>query len=245
MRLGRITSDAYYATADYVSMHNHDTGTSADQFYDYGYFQSNGANVANGNKITYTSPNFGGVVVAFQYGLKETTNRDDSYDLSVNFDAGNLHLGAGGTKFGDDWQVAARGLFTLGDLTFGGYYQYSELEEACNEVNTPPNVQFTPTGVAPGACAGSDGDRHNVRGSLMYVIGATELHANVGWVGDRGNVDDSSAIQYTLGANYNLSKRTKVYAFYTAVDNDDNAAYLANTVGEKAQSFMVGIRHHF
>ena len=31
---------------------------------------------------------------------------------------------------------------------------------------------------------------------------------------------DSGAKQYTLGYNYNITKLTKVYAFYTAVDND-------------------------
>ena len=35
VRLGNFTSEAYYATADYVSMHNHDTGTSSDAFYAY------------------------------------------------------------------------------------------------------------------------------------------------------------------------------------------------------------------
>ena len=92
---------------------------------------------------------------------------------------------------------------------------------------------------------GSDGERNAVRGSIMYTIGATELHANVGWADDRGDIDDSGAIQYTVGANYNLSKRTKVYAFYTAVDNDDNAQYFARLPGQKSEAFMVGMRHHF
>ena len=35
IKLGRLTSAAYYATADYISMHNHDTGTSDDKFYTY------------------------------------------------------------------------------------------------------------------------------------------------------------------------------------------------------------------
>ena len=35
VRLGNMVSEAYYATADYVSMHNHDTGTSSDALYAY------------------------------------------------------------------------------------------------------------------------------------------------------------------------------------------------------------------
>ena len=33
LRLGNFFPESYYATADYVSMHNHDTGTSADALY--------------------------------------------------------------------------------------------------------------------------------------------------------------------------------------------------------------------
>jgi len=44
-------SEAYFATADYVSMHNHDTGTSSDALYAY---------VANdNNKVAYHSPTLG------------------------------------------------------------------------------------------------------------------------------------------------------------------------------------------
>jgi predicted porin len=215
MRLGRMTSAAYYATADYVSMHNHDTGTSEDKLYDY--------LTSNANKVAWQSPSFGGLTGELQYSLKETTLDHDTYDLAANYDVGNLHAGLGYQKNGDDWAVALRALYSLGALTFGGYYQYSDLDETF-----------------PG-----DGDRHNVRVSAMYVIGATELHANVGWVGDRGDIDNTGAFQYTLGANYNLSKRTKVFAFYTAVDNDSAGNYFTSAPGKTSSAIMAGVRHNF
>lgn len=35
LRAGRITSPVYFASADYVSMHNHDTGTSSDFLFGF------------------------------------------------------------------------------------------------------------------------------------------------------------------------------------------------------------------
>ncbi len=43
----------------------------------------------------------------------------------------------------------------------------------------------------------------------MYAMGAFEFHVNVGRAGEYKNINDSDATQYTLGYNYNLSKRTK------------------------------------
>ena len=45
--------------------------------------------------------------------------------------------------------------------------------------------------------------------------------------------------QVTLGANYNLSKRTKVYGFWTKTNADDNAPY------SDISSFALGVRHNF
>jgi predicted porin len=51
----------------------------------------------------------------------------------------------------------------------------------------------------------------------------------------------------TLGYNYNLSKRTKVFAFVTKVDNEINGNYgfLTNLAGVDNQSVAAGIRHNF
>jgi hypothetical protein len=41
VRLGRWISESYFATADYVSMHNHDTGSSSDALYAYWFSFAN------------------------------------------------------------------------------------------------------------------------------------------------------------------------------------------------------------
>ncbi|HEY8879644.1 MAG TPA: porin, partial [Roseateles sp.] len=46
--------------------------------------------------------------------------------------------------------------------------------------------------------------------------------------------------QWTLAYNYNLSKRTKVYAFYTSVDDGAAKVY-----GGDFRSLALGMRHNF
>ena len=57
LRLGNFTAESYYATADYISMHNHDTGSSADAlYYDPVMYGALGTK----NKIAYRTPDLGG-----------------------------------------------------------------------------------------------------------------------------------------------------------------------------------------
>ena len=79
----------------------------------------------------------------------------------------------------------------------------------------------------------------------MYAMGASEFHLNVGHANKWSKLSDSAATQYTLAYNYNLSKRTKVYAYYTRVNNGNNAAYNVSKRGDNFSSVAMGIRHNF
>jgi len=79
LRLGNFTSEAYYATADYISLRNHDTGTSADVLYAY-----LGRDV---NKIAYRTPEFGGATLELATSLKETAAKG-TYDIALNWGRG-------------------------------------------------------------------------------------------------------------------------------------------------------------
>jgi predicted porin len=206
LRLGTFTSEAYYATADYISMHNHDTGTSSDALYAY--------LGRNANKVAYRSPSFAGATVEVGMSLKEN-GANHTYDLAANWQGGPLHLGLGYEKNDKANQFAVRGLYELGALTFGAY------------------VQRDKNGYA-------SGNRTNVRLSAMYALGASEFHVNVGKAGKYSNVSNSSATQGTLGYNYNLSKRTKVYTFYTKLNDSSAKVY-----GGDFSSFALGLRHNF
>ena len=208
IRMGTFTSEAYFATADYISMHNHDTGTSSDALYT----DANGFNGAR--KIAYRTPAMGGFVG--ELAIQEANVAGDrGVDLAANYDMKNLHLGAGYSKLGDAKQVAVRAMYEMGPVVLGAYYQRD-------------NVM--------------GGSRNNYRLAAQYTMGATELHANVGAASDVAGLPGSSAHQLTLGVNQNLSKRTKVYAFYTRVGDDDKLKMYSKG---NFNSVAFGVRHNF
>ncbi|WP_374672208.1 porin [Acidovorax temperans] len=215
VRLGRFIAESYYATADYVSMHNHDTGSSSDAFYAYV--------MPDANKIAYRTPTFGGLTVDAAVALHEqAVGGKNAYDLAANYNLGALALGAGYSKQGDVNQFAVRALYTFGAFTVGGYVQRDDSAYVAN-----------------------GGNRNTFRLAGAYNMGASEFHVNVGRAGEYKNLNDSDSTQYTLGYNYNLSKRTKVYGYYTHVNNSRNASYQSGVAGADFSSVAVGVRHNF
>jgi predicted porin len=205
VRLGAWTPDSYFATSDYIGMHNHETGDSSDALY--------GSTFKYDNKVGYVTPNMGG----FQGYLSvaegsATTER--TYDLAGYFDRGPLHLGFGYEKQDEFKQFAIRGLYELGAFTVGGLVQ---------RVSQPV-----------------EGERTYFRVSGMYAFGASEVHLNIGRTGEWDNVAESDALQWTAAYNYNLSKRTKVYGYYTRIADGDAGSY-----GGDFNALALGIRHNF
>lgn len=247
LRLGNFDPASYLATADAVSMHNHDTGSSADALNYY-----SGSFNGISNKIAYVTPDFGGLTAEIQYSLGEKAIEDTGlenrggWDLGVNYGNGPLGLGFGYSKESQRdvdsgfkvsaQQYALRANYSIGDLTLGGYYQRQELK-AADVFKLKRNVY---------------------RLAAMYTIGASELHANIGRADKlkvQGvSVPNSAATQWTLAYNYNLSKRTKIYTFYTNINNANATAagFVDAFMGEgaldekvKFRSFGVGVRHLF
>ena len=228
VRLGNFTPESYYATADYVSMHNHDTGSSSDALY---YDPVSSGVLGQKNKIAYRTPDFGGFTAEAAVLMHEKaagTNNKNGVDLAANYNLGALALGAGYSQVDDQKQLGLRALYTFGQFVVGGYYQRNDEDAA--------------------------GSRNNFRLAGAYMMGASELHVNVGRANSWSNFANSAATQFTLGYNYNLSKRTKVYTYYTRVNNDANATYgygfndtlaAGQASGKDFSSFAVGVRHNF
>ena len=237
VRLGNFYPESYYATPDYIGMHNHETGSSSDAlYYDAAWFDGNGT----GNKVAYRTPTFNNFWAEASVSLHEKANaapavNKNAYDLAANYNNGPLSLGAGYSTWNSNNQFALRGLYTFGQFTVGAYYQRNKDDNAV---------------LGTGA-----GTRNNFRLSGMYVLNASEFHVNVGRANSWSKVDDSAATQWTLGYNYNLSKRTKVYTYYTKVNNGKNASYgyatkdennnVIRANGLNTSSFAVGVRHNF
>jgi len=213
VKLGNMSaSEAYYATADWIGMHNHDTGTSSDALF--GYIVTG----ALKNAVAYYTPSVAGFVGHVQVAEAQGSSSAKLGAAALNYDRGPLHLGLGYEKHGDDKSTAVRAVYEWGAFTFGGYWD---------------KVQGT-----------SERDAWRLAG--MYTLGNSEFHLNYGMTNDDDNIGDKSgATQWTVGYNYNLSKRTKVYGFYTKIDNDSNAGYGTGIAGANFNSYAVGIRHNF
>ena len=214
VRLGNFTSEAYYATSDYIGMHNHETGTSSDAFYAYVG--------RNTGKVAYRTPGFGGATAEIAV-TEAGGNPDRTIDFAVNYDAGPLHLGFGYEKGNlNAKQFAGRALYEMGAFTFGA------------------TVQRDTDGYGAGF-----GDRTNYRLAGMYALGNTEFHVNLGHTGDYDKLaGDQAANQLTLGVNQNLSKRTKVYGFFTKLSGSGKIFWANNNFG-LTESIAVGVRHNF
>ena len=235
IKVGQLAaSTAYFATADYVSNHNHDTGTSSDALYDT-------PAVGNlKNAVSYTAPKINGLQLEAQYGLKYATgvggtdqNSFNPMSLSANYDMGPLALGVGYERGQNERasstkdyvsQIALRAFYTQGPWGYGGYLQKS---------------------------SGTNYDRTAYRLAAMYTQGQSEYHVNLGMAGNRNGVANTGATQMTLAYNYNLDKQTKLYAFYTSVNNKSAASYhpdrfyTSPTAGQDLSALGAGLRYNF
>lgn len=238
VRLGNFYPESYYATSDYIGMHNHETGSSSDALYvDPAWFYGTG----NGNKVAYRTPTFNNFWAEASVSMHEKANaapavNKNGYDLAANYNNGPLSLGAGYSYWNSNYQASLRGLYTFGQFTVGAYYQRNKDDNAI---------------LGTGA-----GTRNNFRLSAMYVLNASEFHVNVGRANKWSNVSDSAATQWTLGYNYNLSKRTKIYTYYTRINSGKGMDYSSGAAsfdsikagtnaGDNFSSFALGVRHNF
>ena len=216
IKLGHFTSEAYFATSDMTDLLNHGTGTSSDALYKY-------LNDDN-NKVSYRTPTFAGATAELAVLLGEGAAPKRAYDLAVNYNIGNLGLGLGYERSPiDDTQAAFRVSYSMSPFTVTGYVQRFN-NDSIDESKTIARV------------------------SGQYDIGALELHAAVGLAGEIDGAgsgplaeDEGKARQYTFGVNYNLSKRTKVFAFYNRTKQDAVDANATNTFSAAS----LGVRHNF
>jgi predicted porin len=81
-------------------------------------------------------------------------------------------------------------------------------------------------------------------------LGQANLKASFGQADGTGVSDGRGAKQWAIGADYNLSKRTAIYATYSSINNNNTSAFrVAATsplsAGENSNGAEVGVRHSF
>jgi predicted porin len=212
-----------------------------------------------GNVLAYISPTFSGLTGAIatsflkETGMSNFTGSPSAWTAMVNYANGPLYLAAGyeiakhvGTTVGFDdvdirsWKLGAG--YTFGNATVNAIYDNIKLS---NNTSTT-DVKRSAFGL-----------------NGVYNMGNIALKAGIYKAGKISNTSDTGAMFYELGADYNLSKRSKLYAVYAHTNNDSNADYCVggsldagfgssgvNTTcsrftGKDPSAFSVGMRHTF
>src|SRR6266403_4502170 len=223
VRLGRTIGPVYYATYDYISMHNHDTGTSSDAllaptvFGDQGFMN---------NTVWYTSPKLGGAftvdVAHSLLGVQRLPGESQPRYLGLvgSYDQGPLHVAASYANTQRTANLDGTGATMVPDndkaYTIGGLYDFKTFVVGALIESAKSKT-----------LAGGDASRNYFRVSAMMPVGKNEFHVNLGTVnhGIGSSTSNDGAKQWTLGYNYNITKETKIYGFYTRVDNETNGSY--------------------
>jgi predicted porin len=104
----------------------------------------------------------------------------------------------------------------------------------------------------------AEGNGNKARRMNWYVgavapIGQWNLKASYGGTNGKDLLDDDDATQWAIGVDYNLSKRTALYATWSSINNDGNSRFVTSTqsrIPAPGDSFnsngaQLGIRHSF
>ncbi|MDP3539308.1 MAG: porin [Azonexus sp.] len=211
------------------------------------------------NAVAYVSPSFGGFVVTAAYSNGALANdsvvsnayNDTVYALLGRYTAGpvdvgvNYHYIAAGSTAGP----TIAGLDTVKsvqNITIGGSFDAKVVKIAGWYSN---NVQDNVTGV-------SDAKIDNWMIGATVPVGKFAIKASYNF-SDGNRAAGGNAQQLAFGADYNLSKRTKLYTAYAKIDNDSSngstplvrrAAVVGdavNTGGTFQEGFQIGMNHSF
>ena len=204
-----------------------------------------GSDARASNVVAYISPNFSGfnVIAAYvtDFPGNTTTAPDaddkDVYNLNATYSNGPLYLGAAygdgngheAAGLGSHWRLAAG--YTFGNFKVVG--QYDSLEDDSTTVGT------------------QNGDYDAWMLGASYTMGAMVFKGNY-MAGEYDGVNGAEPEQWTVGMDYNLSKRTSVYALYADGDSIvlGGGAGSSDQIGSGAangdvNAFSVGVTHSF
>jgi predicted porin len=209
------------------------------------------------NTVAYISPNWSGLTLALGYvtdwnNTSTTSNVDslagngagldnnsaNAYSMNAVYNNGPLMLGAAyemhnGTLSNTNaemWRI-------VGGYTIAGF-KLAALYEQMDGSSANPWLSRDAYGLF-----------------ASYGMGAWNFKGN--WIqADESDVGNDGGDQWTIGADYSLSKRTVVYGLYAQSSNDNNAGFglgagggdSDQTIGNAGSSpsvFSLGVKHSF
>lgn len=235
----------YPTTAGYMSIMGNGSASSADNVNDTASFDRRQA-----NSVHYWTPSWKGVSLRLTHGLSEerpaSGSKPSLSSVAAIYEEGpwyatlaherhHEYQGPGlndtGTKFGLAYK--------FGNTRIAGVAERLEYETAAGKLAQITYYLSLTHQVGP----------HGLRAAVAQARdGKGPASARVGSL--RGG-PDTGAIHATLGYDYNLSKRSSLYAYYTWLDNDRNAVrdFAINSLGvgrgATLRGTALGMRHAF
>lgn len=225
------------------------------------------------NAVAYISPNFGGFDVTVAYSNSaavddnatttvtsenngENAKNNTVYALLAKYSAGPVLVGLNVHRIAaSSTNTIATGIKSVDNYTLGGTFDAKVVKlHAVAGYN-----QVSAIGQK------TDGSYSNYLVGLTAPVGKAVLKASVNYSDFNGQssaaLKGGSATQYAFGADYNLSKRTNLYAAYALIDSQSarsstvagtgdatangNASSVTNANNPFQQGMTVGIRHQF
>ncbi|WP_233170425.1 porin [Aquitalea sp. ASV15] len=229
------------------------------------------------NSVHYFSPNWSGFQIGGSYGVDESRTSSGSngstnashLSLAANYTNGGLQVAAGWDRTNDTGLNGAFKSSAYGTSAWSGAsLTYTKLA-ASYKFNTGTFVgagyEFGRFDAAAAGTSSLKQDDWTL--SVGQDIGAATLKLEYSSLGrlkgaTAGTEDNYKAHQWALGADYNLSKTTKLFGYYTKITNKSaQAANFANTpvyntvdttkntgvlnAGNDPQAFGVGLKVAF
>lgn len=199
-----------------------------------------GNNVRHNNVLAYVTPSFEGFNATFVYGPRQGTDKGDRFVIQPEFNgqvgAGNLFVALGYLRANEGVVNAAAGAQVdethevwqlVGEYKVAGEWRIMGVYQDYSQSDTF-DLLF-----------GGDGDdRVYGIGAGFYVAPSTELKGQVMFYdADRSNADSD---MFALAVDHHLTDRTKVYANWAMIKNDDNVARIMHNYGHRSGTSNIG-----
>lgn len=196
-------------------------------------------NTRQKNDLQYWSPSLGGVTLGASFSPDEapTATQDKSlFSLSATYDVDAIYVSAAMESRADDTTAGKSDSATrlVARYTMGDFWLGATVESIT--VNTSATANYT---------------QGNSELTAEYKMGASKIAASYAIAGSTATAN-TGANQVSLRYGYNFSKRTELFAAYTALKNDSAATYGFNAgttfgtnAGSTQSAFGTGLIHSF
>lgn len=229
----------YPTTAGYMSIMGNGAAATTDNVIDTSSFDRR-----QQNSVHYWSPDWHGLTLRVAHGLNEekpaSGAKPSLTSAALVYEQGPLYLTAAHERHHD--------------------YQGPGLSDTGSKVGAAWRFGDTRIAAVVERLRYATLARTSYYVSATHQIGAHGLRFGVARAGDgkgTGRIGsiaagpDTGATHYTAGYDYNLSKRTSVFVYYTHLRNDSNGVYdfAINSLGAGAGATLkgsaLGLRHNF